>query len=60
MIKPPSPDNPQCPCLHHTIPVRRTTATTAVVKNVLHNRGPRHLLHISIHRLISMSPFHVP
>ena len=43
IIKPPSPNSPHFPVAQYWIPPLKTTATTAVVKNVLQRRALRHL-----------------
>ncbi|KAJ0892130.1 hypothetical protein HanPSC8_Chr09g0362221 [Helianthus annuus] len=42
-MRPPSPNNPHFSFLQYSIRDFNTTATTAVVKNVLHRRALRHL-----------------
>jgi hypothetical protein len=46
MINPPCPKRPHFPLRQKTVIPLNTTATTAVVKNVLHNKALRHLEHI--------------
>lgn len=43
IINPPLPNSPHFPLRQYSIKPRNTTATIAVVKNVLHRRALRHL-----------------
>lgn len=43
IINPPVPNSPHFPLRQYSVKPRNTTATIAVVKNVLHRRALRHL-----------------